>query len=608
MMDELELSPDSNDLLIDEDSHGDDDINFEHSDSDLNMDLLDHEDGEEDQKAIQSKKSDVEEEPALDKDDKPTEENKSRTPIVFKSAAKDKESHQISSSVTGIVSVASAPKVGRISPETTTPAPTDFGSKIGMTNVWLNFSEGDLKVLKTYHDFYSKYKPIIISANPTAPMPKINMVVASKWKEFLNVRKATDFKAVAKDQESPRVSSSTPLHTFSPKGGRIRKATDQNTDAFNKQDRSAASVGGTKVNLQFQRKPNPSLFSYDQQLNSFSNGENRVIFGRPSSNLPLPPSNGSQSYQFSPQQGSSCPDGQGPSHPMDSKNSQVTKLRFGSTSTNNLPSSNFGSSDQSSLQDLFKTRVNDMSISDIECLLAKKKKEDMFKRQRAEEEAARKSLNASDTVNGSLPQVQVGNLAAMMKQQMEFQRSMMAQMLEQQNNLAKQRKEMEAKRETDELKFEIKKLELMLTMNQGQTAGGVVDNRVQQNPGSVRARVGPKNPLKDASKSPAVPASQRVKQQQHTTWSNNSSNVVPQKRNASDVSNKNGFKKWKKFTNDGPLPPELILTNLSEKGPVPAAGRVGFVGNDNGNWKRRKTVVREDEDVVVKESLSDEED
>ena len=67
-----------------------------------------------------------------------------------------------------------------------------------------------------------------------------------------------------------------------------------------------------------------------------------------------------------------------------------------------------------------------MSISDIECLLAKKKKEDMIKRHRAEEEVARRSLNASDTVNGSLPQAQVGNLTAMMKQQMEFQRSMMA--------------------------------------------------------------------------------------------------------------------------------------------------------------------------------------
>ena len=154
-MDDLELSPDSNDLLIDEDSHGDDDIRFEHSDSDLNMDLLDYEDDEEDQKAIQNKKFEIEEEPALDNDDKPTDENKSRTPIVFKSAAKVKESHQISSSVTGIVSVTSATKNGPNSPETTAPAPTDFCSKIGMTNVCLNFSDGDLKALKTYHAFYS---------------------------------------------------------------------------------------------------------------------------------------------------------------------------------------------------------------------------------------------------------------------------------------------------------------------------------------------------------------------------------------------------------------------------------------------------------------------
>ena len=181
--------------------------------------------------------------------------------------------------------------------------------------------------------------------------------------------------------------------------------------------------------------------------------------------------------------------------------------------------------------------------------------------------------------------------------------------MKQQKYLAKQRKEMEAKRETDELKFEIKRMELMVAMRQGKASGGAVGNRVHhQNPGSVRARVGPKNPLKDASQSPAIPATQRVKP--HTTWSNISSNVVTKKRNASDNSNNNGVKKLKKYTNDGPLPSELILTNLTEKGPVPAASRISFGGNGNGNWKRRKTVVRgeEDEDIVVKEGLSDEED
>ena len=109
-----------------------------------------------------------------------------------------------------------------------------------------------------------------------------------------------------------------------------------------------------------------------------------------------------------------------------------------------------------------------MSISDIECLLAKKKKEELMKRQRAEEEAAQSTMNAYDTMNGNLTQgspsasspaqPQVSNLEAMMKQQMEFQRSMMVQMQQQQKDLEKQRREMEAKRQMDELKFKMKKM------------------------------------------------------------------------------------------------------------------------------------------------------
>lgn len=171
-----------------------------------------------------------------------------------------------------------------------------------------------------------------------------------------------------------------------------------------------------------------------------------------------------------------------------------------------------------------------MSISDIESLLAKKKKEELIKRQRAEEEAAQRTMNAYDTMNGNSTQgspsassppaqPQVSNLEAMMKQQMEFQRSMMVQMQQQQKDLEKQRREMEAKRQIDELKFGMKKIELMLTMKQGNAAGpvgGAVVSQVHQNPGSVRARVGPKNPLQNESQ---PPVRQRIKEQ-HMTWSN----------------------------------------------------------------------------------------
>ena len=247
-MDELELSPDSNDMLmIDEDSHDDDEVKFEHSDTELNMDLLDYEDGDEGQNGIQEK-PEVHKQLGKGEDSSlkdPTDNNRNSTPIVFDAEKRDNGSPRVSSSSVTVsedrISSASASKVKQDSPKT--QAPSDFSSKIGLSNVELDFTEGDLKGLKTYHEFYSKYKPVILSGNPTAPMPKINMVVASKWKEFLNVRKEME--------------ASNRTRAF--------------TRAFNSSLRvkPAPGVRGAEVNLQFQRKPNPSLFSNDQQLNTF---------------------------------------------------------------------------------------------------------------------------------------------------------------------------------------------------------------------------------------------------------------------------------------------------------------------------------------------------
>ena len=63
------------------------------------------------------------------------------------------------------------------------------------------------------------------------------------------------------------------------------------------------------------------------------------------------------------------------------------------------------------------------------------------------------------------------------------------------------------------------------------------------------------------------------------------------------------------------LPPELILTNITEHGPRPAAARVTWDRGNTGDtydWKRQRKRHRgeeedEDEDVVVSET-SDEED
>ena len=73
-------------------------------------------------------------------------------------------------------------------------------------------------------------------------------------------------------------------------------------------------------------------------------------------------------------------------------------------------------------------RAKDMSINDIESVLLRKKEEERLERQRVEEARSM-----------SPPR---GNLEALMKQQMEFQKSMMIQMHEQQKELEKQRKKM----------------------------------------------------------------------------------------------------------------------------------------------------------------------
>ena len=204
-------------------------------------------------------------------------------------------------------------------------------------------------------------------------------------------------------------------------------------------------------------------------------------------------------------------------------------------------------------------RAKDMSINDIESVLLRKKEEERLERQRVEEARSM-----------SPPR---GNLEALMKQQMEFQKSMMIQMHEQQKELEKQRREMEAKRDMDEMKFDMKKIELLLTMKQVNE----VSNRPYQNPGSVKARVGPKNSLTDETKlgygNVSPPADQRSGRV-HATWSNSQPHSGIKRRNhTGNNSNNNEFRKRKRFPDDKKLPPELILTNLTEKGPLPAASR-----------------------------------
>ena len=146
---------------------------------------------------------------------------------ITKQTQSDNESHKVSSSPNiETVTSASLPT----SQQKTNLDTTNFSSKIGLTNVEIGFTADDFKSLRTYHEFYVKFKPVILSANATAKMEKVNIVVASKWKEFLKERKE---KEVHSKQMSNNYQRAKP----------------------------SMRVLGKKVNLHFQSQPNPILFS-----------------------------------------------------------------------------------------------------------------------------------------------------------------------------------------------------------------------------------------------------------------------------------------------------------------------------------------------------------
>ena len=190
---------------------------------------------------------------------------------------------------------------------------------------------------------------------------------------------------------------------------------------------------------------------------------------------------------------------------------------------------------------------------------------------------------SSNTQDASLGQILQMN---MMMQNM--QRSMMIQ---------KQMFEEETKRrETDELRMEIKKIELLI-LQRGLSESQPPQMQIQschQNPGSVRARVGSKRPLPPVNDPHPVVSSR-----------------TPQNPKSSEDNRKQEKeRKVKKYTNQK-LPRDLILTRFTKDGPKPANNNPGSEESkkESFNWKRqKKSDQEEDEDQVVDETSDEDED
>ena len=65
-----------------------------------------------------------------------------------------------------------------------------FCSKLGLKDVCLQYSDADYENLTSYKLFQAKFKADIKSANPNVKMAKVNLLVGTKWKTFSERKKA----------------------------------------------------------------------------------------------------------------------------------------------------------------------------------------------------------------------------------------------------------------------------------------------------------------------------------------------------------------------------------------------------------------------------------
>ena len=85
--------------------------------------------------------------------------------------------------------VTDIPKLKISVPENTSPDEL-FCSKLGLKDVCLQYSDADYENLTSYKLFQAKFKADIKSANPNVKMAKVNLLVGAKWKTFSEQKKA----------------------------------------------------------------------------------------------------------------------------------------------------------------------------------------------------------------------------------------------------------------------------------------------------------------------------------------------------------------------------------------------------------------------------------
>ena len=206
-----------------------------------------------------------------------------------------------------------------------------------------------------------------------------------------------------------------------------------------------------------------------------------------------------------------------------------------------------------------------MSSKDMEALL-------MMKKRKEEEEDLRKQLELStfsetdlfssfshnDAIKLGLGMDPHSHMSMMMEQQMQMTMQLQRKMMMQAKMLSEEQKKIEERRKFDDLHLSINNLQKMILMKEGM---GLNNNNDQK--GSVKMRVGPKNPLPRKESSSTV-----IKREYSLEESKCQTSSKIDRR-----------PKRFKFENNK-LPNDLVLTNLTDEGPKPAPKRIFWKDKD----------------------------
>ena len=227
--------------------------------------------------------------------------------------------------------------------------------------------------------------------------------------------------------------------------------------------------------------------------------------------------------------------------------------------------------------------VDQLDTQELEAILIKRKREEAARK--LEAEMMRKQRVVASGSLGFMDEAGSSNIGLNTNTQHISMVRMMRQLQKQQEMLTENWKKMEEQRRFNDLQTSINQLSQMISLKDG---GHMMTDpgHHQENKGSVRARVGPKNhPNKDSSSL--------------------KSRLSMSRKEMFDGDDERDNKR-KKYTNRK-LPDDLVLTHLTEAGPKPAPARITWSDEEDledGNWKRAKRGRRFGDDLEEEGQLN----